>query len=494
MNASESVPSVLSPGAAPAGEPGLPPTDAGRGGARPAERTAARPAAPGGEHPLLRGPVLPTLLRLAIPNVLAMTMAVVVGVAETYYVGRLGVSPLAAMALVFPFNMLTAMMSGGAMGGGVSSSVSRALGSGDVDRANAAALHAVVIGALIGILYSAIFLLAGPALYRLLGGRGAVLELAVGYAAVLFSGATLVWLSNTLASVLRGTGNMKVPSVTILLMSAMQVVVGGVLGLGIGDFAGFGMPGIAAGQILSMAAGVAFFFWYLMSGQGRLTLRLRGTPLSKALFADILKVGAVACLSPLQSVMTVLILTGLIGQLGIQQLAGYGIGQRLEFMLIPFAFGIGVASVPMVGMAIGAGDVARARKVAWTAGIVSAINLGVIGLVVSLLPGLWSSLFTSDPVVLDFASQYLRRAGPGFAFFGMGLTLYFAAQGAGRIGGPVLASTVRLALVAAVGFWLASRQAPAWQFFALVGAAMVLYGLSTALAIRVTPWGARARG
>ena len=67
---------------------------------------------------LLSAPILPTLLRLAAPNVLAMVMTVLVGIAETYYVGRLGTTPLAAMALVFPFAMLTQMMSAGAMGGG----------------------------------------------------------------------------------------------------------------------------------------------------------------------------------------------------------------------------------------------------------------------------------------------------------------------------------------------------------------------------------------
>lgn len=444
-------------------------------------------------NPLLVGPVLPTLTRLAVPNVLAMTMAVVVGIAETYYVGRLGISPLAAMALVFPFNMLTGMMSAGAMGGGVSSSVSRALGAGDLNRANAAAVHAVIIGAVAGLLYTLIFLVAGPSLYRLLGGRGDVLEQAIRYAAVLFSGASLVWLSNTLASILRGTGNMKVPSVTILLMSALQVVLGGVLGLGFGAFDGYGMAGIAAGQILSMGAGVVFLLWYLWTGQGRLRLNLRGTPLRQDFFVDILKVGALACLSPLQSVLTVLILTGLVAQLGVQQLAGYGIGQRLEFMLIPIAFGIGVASVPMVGMAVGAGNIARARKVAWTAGGLSAVNLGVLGVIVALFPQIWTNLFTSDPVVIDYASQYLRWAGPGFALFGLGLTLYFASQGAGKIGGPVLASTARLILVAVAGYWLFTHQAPAWHYFALVGGAMLLYGLSTALAIRMTPWGARAQ-
>ena len=439
--------------------------------------------------PLLTGPILPTLLRLALPNVLAMSMTVAVGIAETRYVGLLGTAPLAAMAVVFPFAMLVQMMSTGAMGGGVSSAVSRALGAGDAVRARTLAWHAVAIGAAAGVLTSVLLVGAGPTLYRLLGARGDVLDEAVRYGTVLFAGSVLTWMVNTLASVLRGTGDMRVPSLVLLCTGGLQIVLGGALGLGLGPAPRLGMPGVALGQVLASAVGTAVLAWWLASGRARLTLGWRGVAMRRELFADILKVGALACLSPVQSVLTAVIVTGFVAQLGVPALAGYGIGQRLEFLLIPIAFGIGVASVPMVGMAIGAGDVARARRVAWTAGAVSAVNVGLVGAVVTVAPWLWAGLFTDDPEVLAYASQYLRWAGPAFVAFGFGLTLYFASQGSGRMLGAVLAATARLVLVAAVGAWLAARGAPAWQFFALVAAAMVVYGVAVAASVWFTRWG-----
>jgi putative MATE family efflux protein len=440
---------------------------------------------------LTAGPILPTLLRLAAPNVVAMTMSVLVGVAETRYVGLMGTAPLAAMAIVFPFAMLVQMMSAGAMGGGVSSAVSRALGARDPERARTLALHAVVIGTVAGLVTTAVFLAFGPALYHALGGRGEVLDEAVRYAGVLFWGAVAIWLVNTLASVLRGTGDMRVPSLALLGVSVVQIAVGGALGLGLGPVPRLGMTGVALGQLVAFGAGAAFLLWWLASGRARLRLGWRGVALRRELFADILKVGALACLSPVQSVLTVLIFTGLVARVGVDALAGYGIGQRLEFLLIPIAFGIGVASVPMVGMAIGAGDVVRARRVAWTAASVSAVMLGLLGAVVSVAPDLWARLFTADEAVLAHARAYLRWAGPAFAAFGFGLTLYFASQGSGKVLGPVLAATLRLAVVAGAGAWLAARGAPAWQYFALVAVAMLVYGVATAAAVRLTRWGAR---
>jgi putative MATE family efflux protein len=439
-------------------------------------------------NPLLTGTILSTLLRLSLPNVLSMTMAVLVGVAETYYIGVLGITPLAAMALVFPFAMLTGMLSGGAMGGGVSSAISRALGAGDLPRAQAIAMHAVVIGGVAGAIYTMVFLTFGPVFYRLLGGFGAVLKEAVGYSNVLFCGAILVWLNNTLASILRGTGNMKVPSLTVFITALLQILFGGALGLGVGTVPRLGMTGVALGHIVAMATGVVFLLWYLKGGRGRLKLSFKSISLKRELFTDILKVGGLACVSPLQSVLTILIFTGFVARIGVQPLAGYGIGQRLEFILIPITFGIGVAAVPMVGMAIGAGNVIRARRVAWTAGGLAAFNLGVIGGLVSIAPDLWATNFTRDSGVLEYTRQYLRWAGPAFALYGLGLALFFAAQGSGKILGPVLAGTLRLALVAGVGAWLASRSAPAGQFFALIGVAMTVFGISVALALRFSSW------
>jgi Na+-driven multidrug efflux pump len=98
-------------------------------------------------------------------------------------------------------------------------------------------------------------------------------------------------------------------------------------------------------------------------------------------------------------------------------------------------------------------------------------------------------LFTQDEAVLSHARQYLVTAGPAFPFFGLGLTLYFASQGAGQVIGPVLAGTVRLVLVAGLGYWLAQNHATAESFYTLVAVAMVLYGVVTAAAVRFTPWG-----
>jgi putative MATE family efflux protein len=441
---------------------------------------------------LLHGPILRTLLKLAVPNVFAMAAATAVGIGETVYVDILGKTSLAAMALVFPFVMLMQMFSAGAMGGGVASAISRALGGGQPQRAQALAVHALCIGTAAGLVFAVLLWVGGPALFHLLGGGGEVLEQAAIYGAWVFCATPAIWLFNTLISLVRGSGNMRLPSAAILAASLVQVAVGSVLGLGLLGAPRLGMRGVALGQVVAFWLAAAVLWLYVRRGPAAIRVVLHGVRLQWTLFADILRVGALACLSPLLTVGTVLVVTSLVARHGNDALAGYGIGSRLEFLLVPIAFGVGVAAVPMVGMAIGRGDVQRARRVAWTAGAVSATLLGSIGLLLMAAPDLWAAWFTRDAVVLEQARSYLRWAGPGFAFFGLGLTLYFAAQGAGNVTAPVAASLLRFLVVLVAGHLVAASVEGAWGLFALVGAAMVVYGASTAVGVHFSRWGARA--
>src|SRR5271154_6331910 len=175
---------------------------------------------------LVTGSILPTLLRLSFPNTAALLATGMVSVAETAYVGRLGTAALAGIAVVFPIIVLQQSFAGGAMGGGVSSAISRALGARDERRARALAVHAMVIGIFAGLLFSAGMLTFGPAIYRLLGASGAALDQALAYSNLAFLGSLAVWLTGMFMSIVRGGGNMRLPSVTMLTLLLVQAVLG----------------------------------------------------------------------------------------------------------------------------------------------------------------------------------------------------------------------------------------------------------------------------
>src|SRR6266498_4980055 len=172
---------------------------------------------------LVEGSIVGTLLRLAAPNVLVMFAQAAVGLIETYFVARLGTDALAGVALVFPVLMLMQMMSAGAMGGGISSAIARALGAGRRSDADALVFHALAIAVGFGLAFTLAALGGGRWLYGAMGGRGASLAAAVAYSNVVFAAAVLVWIFNSLANMIRGTGNMAVPAAVTCVGAAALI-------------------------------------------------------------------------------------------------------------------------------------------------------------------------------------------------------------------------------------------------------------------------------
>ena len=391
--------------------------------------------------PLLTAPVLPTLARLSAPGVLLVAFQTAVSVGDTYFIGRLGTAPLAGLALVFPLVMLLQMASAGAMGGGVSSAIARSLGAGDAARARRLVVHALLIALGMTAVFTILILAFGSALYRLLGGEGESLANALAYSNMLFGGAITVWLANTLASVLRGSGNMLVPALALIGAAMVQVPLSGwlVLGSGLGII-GAAIAYVAAFGLAALVMGIAVL---------RSTLRPRAEDLKldRRLFADILRVGGLSVLNSILTIFTAVALTGFVGRFGAAALAGYGVGVRLELLQIPLVFAVGQALVVLVGTNIGAGNSARAKRIAWAGAAVAASICLVIGWTFAIFPLAWVGLFSADPAVLDAGTRYLHTVAPFYPLLGVQVALYFASQGAGQMLRPVLAAGVRLVVV-----------------------------------------------
>jgi putative MATE family efflux protein len=438
---------------------------------------------------LIEGAIVPTLLRLAAPNVAVMMTQALVSTADAYWVGRLGPDALAGVSLVFPLVMLMQTMSAGGMGGGIASAVARALGGGRRDAANALVLHAMVIAGVASALFTLAILGAGPSLYRAMGGRGGALAAALAYSNVVFAGACAPWLYNSLASAVRGTGTMAVPAAATMLSGLLQLVLTPALVLGLWGAPRLGIIGAGISMITSFSLGCVVLILYLMSSRSLLRVTVQGARLRAEHFADILRVGALGALNTVSTNLTIVLLTGLVGPFGTYALAGYGMGARLEYLQIPLVFGFGSALVAMVGTNVGAGKIARAERIAWTGAGLAAGMSATIGLAAALAPSLWIGLFTNDPAVLAAGSTYLRIVGPFYGFFGLGLALYFASQGAGRLLWPLIGGFARL-VVAAVGGWIVTR----WlglglpALFAVMAFALVCLGTTVALAVRAGAW------
>jgi putative MATE family efflux protein len=424
---------------------------------------------------LLEGPIPATLVRLAWPVLIVLAVQTLVGVAETWFVSFLGTDAIAGVALVFPLFMLMTMMSNGGMGGGVSSAIARAIGGGRAQDAHALVVHAVVVATVFGALFTAGAWLGGPALYRALGAEGETLANALLYSNLIFAAAIPAWIANLLASALRGAGNVRVPALVTAAGAGVTIVLSPLLILGWGMVPGFGVAGAGMAMIAFNVAAAAVLAFYVRSPAS--SVRLRAAALEWRLFADILRVGLLSAVGTIVANLTVVVTTAFVGGFGRDAIAGFGLASRLDYLLIPLLFAIGTASVTMVGTSIGAGRHDRARAVAWTAALVSAAAVASIGLVAALFPEAWIRLFSHEPDVVRAGADYLVRVAPFYAFTGLGMALYFASQGAGRMAWPFFAGVARLAtVILGGGYWIGVAHGSLTGLYLIVAASYFLFG------------------
>ena len=437
----------------------------------------------------LTRPIIPLLIRMSAPNTIAFFIQSLVVLTEVWFISRLGTNSLAAVALAFPLLMITQTMSGGALGGAITSAIARSMGADDIEKAERLIWHSIIISLGGAISFLILFLLFGKQLLFLLGGRGEILQESYAYCSILFFGGILLWLSGSLSAVLRGMGNMRFPATLMVITSSIQVILSGGFILGWFGFPKLGVPGAAVAVLISSALMVTVILLKLRSKSIPASLRKERFQLRKFLFDNIFEVAIPASLSPLLVVGTILVLTGLVGRFGTEALAGYGIGSRVEFLMIPLIFGIGSAMTSIVGANIGALNIDRAEKVGILGGSTAGFVSILIGLTLAAFPEAWIQFFTDDIKAFEVTKKYIQIVGPFYIFQGIGLSLYFASQGANAMKWPTIATIARFIIACAGGgvsvYWL---ELGIESIFISSSAAMAIFGLMIFISIKKGAW------
>jgi putative MATE family efflux protein len=425
---------------------------------------------------LLEGPILSTLLRLAAPNVLNFFAFVGVITFDGFFLGRLGTDALAGASLAFPWIMLILQTTNSGMGAGVSSAVARALGAGKRERADELVFHAFLLALALAAVFSTVLLLAAPSIFGWMGARDKMLADALAYANVGFGGAVGITVLNLLGNAVRGTGNMSLHAGVLVGCVVAHIALSPILIFGYGPFPALGPAGAGWGLVIPFGVGSLIMIGYLRSSRSIIRLNFHECVPRWALFADILKVGVPGLINTAITNLSVVTLTGIAGQFGPEAAIGYAMGARLEYVMQPIAFGFGTAIVAMVGTNWGARQYERARQIAWTGAATIAIVCGILGLIVTLQPSIWLSLFSDDAEVARVGALYLRIVGPVYVCFGLGWGLFFVSQGYGRGFGAMIANAIRLLVNVGAGlaalYWFGLGVA---GFFAAISAGFCLY-------------------
>lgn len=432
---------------------------------------------------MISGPIWPTLFRMSAPAIIATLIMSGLSVVETWFLGRIGTVALASVALVFPVFMLTNMLSAGSIGGVMSGATANALGAENHQQASMVLRSGFLMAAIGGFAMALIFWLVGPYFYALLGGEGEVLEGAIRYNAILMLGLPLIWQFNMLSGIIRGSGDMLTPALLQALVTASHF---GFCWLFIQELE-LGIAGAGWAIFAAFAVGCAAVAAVFLGPQAPVKASLG--PIARALIVPLIRMSTLAAFQAVVTIVTIMLITGLIGQLGPVWLAGYGVGARLEFLMMPVVFGIGASLIAMVGANRGAGQIDRAIGIAWRGTFLACIFVGGIGLLNAVFPSAWAEFYSDDPDVIAACAAYMTRVAPFYVFFAMGTALYFSSQAMQTLGIPVIGSVVRFAIISGGGAGLVVwDMATPGPIFWLVAFGMAVYGIFIASGLRSTAW------
>jgi len=389
-----------------------------------------REALHGSDQDFTQGSIGRSILLLAIPMVLEMALESVFAVTDVFFVGRLGPEAVATVGLTESMLTIVYALAMG-LGIGTTAVVARRIGEKDRDGAATAAVQAIVIGIAGAVVLGSLGVAFAPRLLALMGASPDVLRIGSGYTRVMLGGEATVVVIFVVNAVFRGAGDAAIAMRVLWLANAINIVLGPCLIFGVGPFPQLGVTGAAVATTIGRGVGALYAISRLLGPGSRVPVCRRHLRIDLGVMRTVGRLSGSGAFQSIVGMASWIGLVRIVSTFGSEALAGYTIGIRMiVFALLP-SWGMSNAAATMVGQALGARDPDRAEKSVWRACLYNLVFLCGIGLLFVILARPIVSAFTSDPVVLVYATECLRIIAAGFAFYAYGMVLSQSFNGAG---------------------------------------------------------------
>jgi putative MATE family efflux protein len=448
-----------------------------------------RDALRGVPHDYTEGALGRALLLLAVPMVLEMVMESIFAVVDVFFVSRLGAAAVATIGLTESMLSIVYALAMG-LSIGVAATVARRVGEKDADGAARTAVQGIALGLGVALVLGVGGAILGPRLLGIVGAAPDVVAVGAGYARVMLGANGVILLLFLVNAIFRGAGDAAIAMRVLWLANGVNILLDPCLIFGLGPFPRLGVTGAAIATSTGRAAGVLLQVYVLSRRDGRVAIGARHLRIEPARIGRILHLSATAAVQVLIGTASWIGLVRVISLFGSAALAGYTIGMRvIVFALMP-SWGLANAGATLVGQALGAGKPERAAAAAWRAAGINAGLLTVVGAFFVIAAGPLTRLFTDDPAVAPGAESCLRIVAYGFPFYGVGMVLTEAFNGAGDTWTPTLVNLACFwALEIPLAYYLAvpARLGPLGAFVA-VAIAFSIVAVVSALLFRRGTW------
>jgi putative MATE family efflux protein len=406
-----------------------------------------REAVGGSQRDFTQGSIGLAIFLLAVPMILEMLMESIFAIVDIFFVARLGAEAVAVVGLTESILALVYAVAIG-VSVGATATVARRFGEKDLEGAARSATQAIYLGIVVSLAMSVIGLVFARQILTLLGAEPQVVEMGTPFMQLMLGSNAVIVFLFLLNAIFRGAGDAAIAMRVLIIGNLVNIALDpllifgpdifGVFGINAPQwlvdnwiFPKWGVTGAAVATIIGRGVGVAFAAWCLFGAGRRVTIRRRDWALDFGLMWNLVKIAAPAVLQFLVATASWSALVVIVAKFGSSAIAGYQIALRVVMFTILPSVGLSNAAATLVGQNLGAGRPDRAEKAVWTAAFINAAFLGAVGLILLFLPETIIRIFSGEASVLAYGTSALRIIAYGFVFYGFGMVMETAFNGAG---------------------------------------------------------------
>ena len=389
-----------------------------------------REAIRGSERDFTKGPIGLAIFLLAVPMILEMSMESLFAVVDIFFVAKLGADAVAIVGLTESIMALIYAVAFG-LAIGATATVSRRIGEKDIEGAAKSAAHVLYLGVIISIIISAIGIIFAPDLLKALGASPSIAIEGTPFMRIMLGGNAVVIFIFLLNAIFRGAGDAAIAMRVLVLSNGLNMILAPCFIFGVAFFPELGVTGAAVGTTIGRGIGVSYAAYHLFKPGGRIHVDAVAWRFDGTLLTKLLRLSSTAVVQLLIATASWTALMPIMAGFGEAAIAGYVIALRVVmFALLP-ALGLSNAAATMVGQNLGAGKPERSEAAVWKAAGFNTAFYFLVGLILLVFSHPIVSIFTSEPEVLRYGSSALYIIAFGFAFYGLGMVLETAFNGAG---------------------------------------------------------------
>jgi putative MATE family efflux protein len=396
-----------------------------------------REALAGSHRDFTEGNLRRAVVVLAIPMILEMVMESLFGVVDMFFVARLGVDSLAAVALT---ESVLVLVFGVAMGLSMATTayVARRIGEKDPEGAAAGSVQAIAVGVVISVVVGLVGVLWAPQLLAMMGATRNVIAVGSNYTRVLLGGSFTIYLLFLMNAIFRGAGDATLAMRVLWFSNAINIVLDPCLINGWGPFPRLNVMGAAVATTTGRGLGVALQLFFLFGGYSRVRIHARQIRLNGEVLWRLMKVSLTGILQFVISNSSWVALVRICSTFGSIPVAGYAIAIRIFLFVCLPCWGLSNSAATLVGQNLGAKKPERAEASVYQTGRFTMAYMGVMAVVFFVFARPLSALFTPDPAVQMVSAECLRFIAVGNIFYAWGWVLMQAFNGAGDTRTPSL--------------------------------------------------------